>query len=47
MGKINKMNREELIAIIDKVEGYHTVYTGSSKQELINKFIGLVNKGLI
>ena len=45
--KVNKLTTEEMIALIDKAEGLETVYTGASRQELKNKVIQLINKGLI
>lgn len=45
--KVNKLTREEMIELIDKAEGMETVFTGASKQELKNKLIDLINKGLV
>lgn len=45
--KIRKMTKEELQRTIDRAKGAYTVYSGASKQELINEFVHLVNKGII
>lgn len=47
IGKLSKLSREELIAILDRVDGLETIYSTISKRELVNRVINNINKGLI
>ena len=47
MTKLKKMDKQELINMIDKAKGLRTVYNGASKAELINQVVNLYNQGLI
>lgn len=47
MAKFKKMSKEKLQRAIDRAKGVYTIYSGASKQELVNEFVYLVNKGII
>ena len=45
--KVNKLSKEEMVALIDKAKGTKTVFYSASKDELKRELINCINKGLI